>query len=836
MKKIFLNLFVIFTLVFIMAIDVSAEKTVTVGWCGDNVVWSFDSETSILTVSGTGDMFDYINEPAPWRSIRLSIKEVQIEDGVTSIGKDAFFDCTNLVNVKISNNVTDIGENAFRLCEKLASIEIPDSAKNIGNGAFYGCDELASIKIGTGVANIGEQVFDYCYKLNNISVKETNQYYSSDTFGVLFNKEKTVLIKYPVGSFITEYTIPDSVTYIVKRAFADCCYLSSIEILDGLSNISDSAFERCTSLESIKISNSVENIGDNAFSACKNLLSIKIPDSVTSIGYQAFDNCDKLTNIEIGSSVASIANSAFTHCDNLTSVKFSDSVISIGDSAFSMCYNLASVQFGNSVTIIGDRAFSYCQKITSLEISDSMVSIGEKAFYSCDELASIKIGRGVTNIGEQAFGYCWKLKSISVDENNKIYSSDKDGVLLNKDKTVIIQYPTGNNRTKYTISNGVTSIGDYAFAYAGKLKSVEISDSVTAIGERAFTVSGIDSVVIPAKVKSIGSCVFSGCNYLKNISVSGDNPNYSNDEYGVLFNKDKTLLLQYPKGNSRTEYLIPDSVVSIDDGSFSECYNLQSVEIGDNVTNIGNSAFSLCYNLVNVKIGDSVVSIGESAFNSCEKIISLEIPDSVMNIGDRAFYDCEGLSSVKLGNGVVSIGEWAFCNCVSLTCIEIPDSVTNISDGAFDRCDSLEKITIYNPICFIADSFSTIARGATIYGYVNSTAHIYAENCHNKFVALVCLHEDVTFFNAVSATCIDSGITAGTYCNLCKTWLAERENIPAFGHNYVEGVCVNCGDSKVEDCSCSCHKDGIAKFFFKIILFFQKLFGKNQICACGVQH
>ena len=297
---------------------------------GDNLTWILDDE-GVLTISGTGAMASWNWKGSPWYANKDKIESVVIEDGVTSIGANAFDGCSGLTSITIPSSVTSIGEHAFYGCSGLTSITIPSSVTSIGAYAFSGCS-VTSITIPSSVTSIGAYAF--------------------------------------YGCSVTSITIPSSVTSIGGGAFYRCSGLTSITIPSSVTSIGGGAFYGCSGLTSITIPSSVTSIGGSAFDGCSGLTSITIPSSVTSIGAHAFDGCSGLTSITIPSSVTSIGEYTFYGCSGLTSITIPNSVTSIGTSAFSGCSGLTRVIYlgieerWNNLTIESDN--DYCLKAAKI--------------------------------------------------------------------------------------------------------------------------------------------------------------------------------------------------------------------------------------------------------------------------------------------------------------------------------------------------------------------------------------------------------------------------------------------------------------------------------------
>ena len=290
------------------AIAASAASSGNCGDSGSNVTWLLD-DNGTLTISGSGKIEDYRSDiDQPWYSNRSDITSVVIEPGVTSIGSQAFYECSNLTSITIPSGLTSIGEQAFGNCTGLTSITIPsgfisigdyafwnctgltsitiqNGVTSIGTGAFWNCTGLTSITIPSSVTSIGVNVFYNCTGLTDITVDSNNSSFCSES-GVLFNKDKTTLIYYPLGKNDSSYTIPDGVTVIEQYAFYCNSKLTSVTIPSGVTSIREMAFRECSGLTSVIVPSSVTSIEYNAFWCCFNLI-IYIPGGIT-IGIDAF--------------------------------------------------------------------------------------------------------------------------------------------------------------------------------------------------------------------------------------------------------------------------------------------------------------------------------------------------------------------------------------------------------------------------------------------------------------------------------------------------------------------------------------------------------------------
>ncbi len=341
-------------------------------------------------------------------------------------------------------------------------------------------------------------------------------------------------------------------------------------------------------------------------------------------------------------------------------------VTCIGNGSFQNC-DLTGVKISANVTSIGGAAFASCKRLTSVEIPIGVVSIGSWAFSGCHGLSSVMIPAGVTNVSAP-FKECNNLTNILVDTMNSAYSS-LDGVLCDKNRKTIVQYPAGR-KGGYSIPDGVTTIAYSAF------------DAST----------GLTSVNIPRSVVSIRNYAFRDCDNLAEISVDARNSRYASVG-GVLCDKSRTKLIQCPGGKTGS-YTVPNCVNSIGYEAFNRCAKLTSVTIPDSVSRIESQAFGFCTMLTSITVPDSVASVGISVFECCDSLTNAIIGNSVKRMGPQTFYHCRNLKSVTIGAFVPSIGNSEFENCSSLANIAIPAGVTNINPSAFLLCNGLTAFNV----------------------------------------------------------------------------------------------------------------------------------------------
>jgi len=433
------------------------EAAVYSGSCGangNNVIWSLNTSTGVLTISGSGAMKDFVSSSgAPWYLDRMSITSVTIANGVTTIGNYAFYACVKLSSVAIPSSVTSIGNSGFSSCTKLTSVNIPNSVTNIGIYAFNHCSSLISVNIPNGVTSIGEFTFNGCSSLTFMTIPN-----SVASIGVSAFRDCSALTDVyaswtgdavptmPVGIHTYEASqirlhIPcgQAVNYIAKG------WNTKFNI-DGVvsGTCGDNVrwtFESCDGTLTIRGTGAMSNYpGVNMpWRSHRASITSVVIDGVTSIGYNAFNGCSNLTSVTIPPSVTSIEQNAFYGCYAMESLYITDLAawcnvefgVSVEATPFMRNnYNSGSTEYlggGNlylngtlvttltipdGITEIKNLTFLGCSSITSIDFNQ-VTTIGSASFKGCHGLTSVTLPEGVTSL-KNAFPYCTQLQSISI--------------------------------------------------------------------------------------------------------------------------------------------------------------------------------------------------------------------------------------------------------------------------------------------------------------------------------------------------------------------------------------------------------------------------------------
>ena len=580
--------------------------------------------------------------------------------------------------------------------------------------------------------------------------------------------------------------------------------------------------------------------------------SVIIEDGITSIGNYAFLDCKNLERVSMADSVTKIEYRAFSGCENLKEIDVSDNLVSIGDSAFSQCYNLSNIFIGNGVENIGYYAFSDCWRLVDITISDN-----------------------VSNIGTGAFNYCYSLENIIVHEDNNFFS-DLDGVLFNKEKTALIKFPISKKCNSYEVPYGVKRIESAAFQNCYNITEIRLPETIEFIGDYSFnSCMYLKMVVLPENVITISKGAFDNCFSLKNIIVENCDVVFENSVcHTEILPKDMTMeewlskILVLVGNGSPIEWRInfesfilehsifldepialPNIIIYSHDPSTAKTYaeengipfkNISELEephtcsFGEWFTETAPTVFS-------EGVSKRVCECGEFETKPIAKLESASAKDETTKVEityteENFESEVEIVVSEEEINANIVFGD-EFENIksydISLEAggekiqpkgyvtvkLPIPEGFNADSTVVYYVDDSgnktkLESTTENGYVIFETDHFSE-------YVLVDESSKIEPPHVHSYTASIT-----------KEATCTENGTTTYT----CSCGDSYNETIEATGHDFDGSKCKNCDYDKADTCGCNCHKGGIKGFFFKLILFFQKIFRTNKVCKCGINH
>ena len=643
-RRIFLTLALALLLCAVITTSVLAAE-IDSGKCGTNATWSLDSNGT-LTVSGRGSV-----SSASWSSHYNHTYYVIIEDGITALCKNAFYDFYSLETVDFGSTMETIGGNSFNGCVQLEKIYLPDSVTTVGGSAFYGCTGLDSVRIGENVTSIGKNAFGYCANavmygvegsyaesyasLNGIDFEDESSFdsvasgkcgdsvtWSLDSNGILTISGSGAMTDY------TNYPWPNTPWYDYRRD------ISSVVVKEGVTTIGDFAFSE-TNLTSVSIPSTVTSIGNGAFDTCYHIKSVNIPVGVKSIGDEAFYCCSSLGEIIIPSTVETIGFSAFS-CTNITEIVIPDSVKSLGVSVLEGCLLLERVTLPKTLESLPSRTFANCRALKSITLPESVKTLESTAFDSCTALETVKLGNKVETLEPSVFFKCSALTSINLPDT-------------------------------------LTAIHYYVFRECTSLKSLTVPASVTYIGDRAI------GYYYDAEYKIVDGFVL---NCYKDSTA---------DEYARL----NGINLKYIDAETDENQNIAEGI----DGNISWFIDANGVLTVSGEGAIRNYTKSYDpapwqeYKLVikSIVISDGITAIGDFAFYNLTKATSISVPASVESVGLQ-FIRGTLIENITL-SGLVSAVINSFGRADSLKAVTLGESAKDFKGNIFYQ----QTVTIIAP-------------------------------------------------------------------------------------------------------------------------------------------
>lgn len=632
------------------------------------------------------------------------------------------------------------GSTVIAIDPSLESVTIPESYEyEFKNKTYtatviwldFSSDNLKSLTISGYVENVKDLLKDN--RIPNIETINVigddgslvSEWIHSDEDWYEISVDRTKLINVMISNRTT-FSIPESVEIIGDQAFKDCSKLTSIEIPQNVNSIGESAFYGCSSLTSIEIPQNVTLIANNAFYGCSSLEKVILPESLKGIGASAFYQCSNIKYITIPSKVTSIGYQAFYNCSGLNEVILPPSVISVESEAFYGCTNLIKSAYPTTVKdpfgytfhqftssyyewrsygvtvgynpegawiedkiLYGPDHIYFVSRYVSGEITlpGTITSIEKETFEDCTHLGSITIPASVLSIGDNAFNGCNNLKSIIIESGDEVltlgvgkslqglfYDCPLEELFIGRP----LSYSTNNQNSPFSLQTN--------------LKTVHLDSNLPYITEEEFYgCSGLESIIIPQSIISIGASAFDGCTTLSKAEFASIENlckiKFSNLTSNPLSQANHLNI----NGQEVTNIVIPNTVDSIGKYAFACGTEIRSVIIPTSVKSVGEDAFYNCTNLSKAEFAN-IENICKIKFSNLysnplsqvnhlyingEEVTNIIIPDTVDSIGQYAFACGPGFKSVIIPPSVKSVGKDAFYNCYYLLKSAYPSTIEN---------------------------------------------------------------------------------------------------------------------------------------------------------------
>ena len=516
------------------------------GQCGDNLYWTMDTDTGVLEITGSGDMWDFQSyDDVPWGNYYYYITTVHLPKDLTSIGSYAFYYSSKITSINLPDGITYIGNEAFSYCSGLTSITIPENVQEIGERVFVGCNGLKTV----------------IWNAKNAKSTVDGSYYTPEIF------------HYEVARQITSFTFGNAVEAIPDYICCEMIQLPSITLPNSVTSIGRAAFCNCENLQVVTIPKNVESIGGSAFASNKNLQIVNfLGNKLKTIGYYAFNYCPALKSIDLPEGVESLGNGVFEEC-TFSSIVIPKSVNSIGEGVFSVNKNLKSVTISNPDAICEGNLFDNCGSLETLIVPASALHIDiTRIDYMPSHLQSITVTGG--ELTESAFDF--------ITHSYRTIKSLDCGAATN------------------------TALSDEAFKGCYNLQSLILPQSLTYISYMAVAgCKNLKSVDIPASVEEIEQSAFEDCRSMETLTFGGKMP--ANQQGRLLAAASSSKLRRignwaFYNAHELQHLEIPEGVEEIGDAAFYGCTYLQDMELPSTVKKIGDNCFALCSKLEKITV------------------------------------------------------------------------------------------------------------------------------------------------------------------------------------------------------------------------------------------
>ncbi len=663
---------------------------------------------------------------------------------------------------------------------------------------------------------------------------------------------------------ITSVVIPEGVTEIGYASFRDCKSLKSISLPASLESISEGMFlSGCPSLETIDLNE--DNI---CFSLYNGALILNKASLVTLLAYPATSEATEYT---IPEDVKKISGFAFDDCINLKVLNIPSSVETIGDGFIKGCVSLEKINLMDEnqyVKKIGDAVYYYnhllalpaCCALTEFTIPETVTSVRPYAFYGCESLEAVCVPAGLNSIERYSFANCTNLRNIYFSENSNV-NYIGDNAFKNCSSLIAVSIP-----------EKVTVIYRDTFFGCKSLEEVTLHEGLTEIEETAFLDTKISVLRIPSTVTNIELMAYvSDC--FVGYDVDFENPVYASDEYGVLYNKEKTVLIHAPNNPDFVEYVIPEGVETIGTGAFYLNEYIKRIKIPQTLKNIESVSFHCTVALEEFVFSGNVdmnaftwpvlYSAKEIIIHENVNITSANIVIPGMSLFDLLYSPYSPAEKMIIYDRNMTFSQPWF----GLHLVSVKDEYRDVFLEALKKYTiESTKLSLYGiygttepsineewfnepasyDFCINGLYFKTNPN-AVMYCYRGSTAEEYAKtyNIKIKYIGEECLHPEMEVVPVVAATCTTDGLTAGSKCSVCGEMLVEQEIIPATGHNYTPEITITATHTNegVKTFTCTCGDvytetiDKIAKHTYTSEVLEEVQCEKDgkvvYVCECG---